>query len=336
MTQRQLVFTAEREVELNDIRLEDPGPEEVVIDTRVSAISPGSELLVYRGQAPEKFAADTSITSLNGDLSFPTSYGYAAVGDVTATGSDISEEWLGRRVFAFHPHQSSFRTTVEDVYRLPDSIDSDVAALIPTVETATNAVLDGGPRLGERVVVFGAGVVGLCTIRLLSDFPLERLVAVEPIEKRRELARKFGADTVLHPDDVSALFANGEPSGADLAFEFSGQPAVLDRAIDVVGYDGRVMVGSWYGSKQSQLDLGRDFHRDRISIKSTQVSTLSPTLRGRWTTDRRLETAIDRLGEIDTESIITHRIPFTEAASAYHRLDTRPESTIQVLLTYDD
>ncbi len=330
---RELVFAGVRDVCVRPAPTGDPDPDEVVVETSVSAISPGTELLVYRGDVPEGMAADATLDALDGDLSYPTTYGYAAVGEVVAAGADARDR-LGERVFAFHPHRSRFRIPARDAVPVPDGVADAAAAMLPTVETATNFLLDGRPRIGERVVVFGAGVVGLCTTRLLADCPLDELVVVEPIDSRRELARAFGADRAVPPERAGGLFADRDPAGADLVYELSGQPAALDDAIDAVGYDGRIVVGSWYGDKRSSLDLGGEFHRDRIAIESSQVSTIAPDLRGRWTTDRRLGVAIDRLGRIDVDALVTDRVPFGEAPDAYRRLDENPGSTLQALLTY--
>lgn len=333
-TARAVVFAGPRDVQIREREIDGLGPSEVAVDVHRSAISPGTELLLYRNEVPTELPADVSIDSLDGDLTYPTTYGYATVGEVTDTGQAVAADWCGQRVFVFHPHQSQFCTPVENVVPVPSALSTDCAALMPTIETATTLLLDGTPRIGERVVVFGAGTVGLSTTRLLAEFPLESLTVVEPIEQRKELARSFGADDVLDPEGFSEEWSGREP--ADLVYEVSGQPAALDTAIDVVGYDGRIVVGSWYGSKESRLDLGRRFHRERISIESSQVSTIDPDLRGRWTRERRRETAFAHLERIDVEPLITDRVPLSDAPSAYDALDTAPETTIQTLLTYDD
>jgi 2-desacetyl-2-hydroxyethyl bacteriochlorophyllide A dehydrogenase len=333
---RTLYFRGPRDVRVERDPVADPGADEVLVESRLSAVSSGTELLIYRGEMPQDCAADATIDALDGDLTYPLKYGYATVGDVVALGENVAESWRGRTVFAFNPHESHFVAAPEDLVPVPEDLSPTTAALLPTAETATTLVMDGRPRVGERVVVFGAGMIGLVTTSVLSRFPLAELVVVEPVARRREMAARLGADETLRPGEAAALGDRGDPAGADLAYELSGRPATLDDAIDAVGYDGRIVVGSWYGRKRADPDLGGFFHRNRIDVSSSQVSTIAPDLRGRWTKARRIDAAWDRLRQLDADSLVTHRVPFAEAPEAYQLLDEGPENALQVLLTYRD
>jgi 2-desacetyl-2-hydroxyethyl bacteriochlorophyllide A dehydrogenase len=335
MSERALYFTGPGEVTIRETTVEQPAPDELAVETTVSGISAGSELLVYRGDAPSQMVADDTIDALEDDLSFPLRYGYAAVGEVIDVGASLEESWLGESVFAFAPHSTHCTESPDNLIRLPEDVTPEAATLLPSVETATNLVLDGQPHIGERAVVFGAGMIGLCTTHLLSSFPLAELIVVDPIAERRAIAEKFGADVAVDPAEIETAVGGWEPSGADLVYELSGRPQTLDDAIDVAGYDSRVIVGSWYGTKRAPLELGGRFHRDRIDISSSQVSTINPELRGRWDKRRRLETAMDALRELTVEELISHQIPFSEAPKAYQLLEENPENALQVLLTYD-
>jgi len=335
MTRRSLFFVGPRSVELRETDLS-VADDELLVEARVWAISAGTELLVYRGEAPGDLPADETLDALEGDLSYPLRYGYAAVGDVVDAGAAVDDEWLGRTVLAFNPHETTFAVAPSEVVPVPDGVSPSRMALYPTVETATSLTLDGRPRVGERVAVFGAGVVGLCTVALLSSFPLSELLVVEPVAARRERALAMGADAAVAPSELSPGRYDGAAGGdgVDLAYELSGQPSALDDALELSGFDSRVVVGSWYGTKPATLDLGREFHRDRVTVASSQVSTLDPELRGRWTFDRRTDLALERLRELPVDSLVTHRIPFADAPEAYRLLDDDPEETLQVLLTY--
>jgi 2-desacetyl-2-hydroxyethyl bacteriochlorophyllide A dehydrogenase len=318
------------------------------VDTTVSAISPGTEMLVYRGEVRPDMALDETLEALSGSFSYPVRYGYAAVGTVVEVGAGVDPAAIGDRVLAYHPHASEFVVPADDVTTVPDGVAPETAALLPNVETAVNLVLDGAPRLGERVVVFGQGVVGLLTTAVLSGTPLSELLTVDLYARRRELSEALGADRSVDPreDDPVGIArgwgrdrdgsaAGGDPPDrADLVYELSGDPAALDDAIDATGYGGRVVVGSWYGTKEAELSLDGRFHRSRIRLVSSQVSTIAPELRGRWTPERRLDTAWERLASFDVEPLVTHRFPLEEAPAAYRTVDARPSESVQVLLTY--
>ncbi|MDJ1430907.1 zinc-binding alcohol dehydrogenase [Halostagnicola sp. A-GB9-2] len=342
MTARRLEFIGPRSVEVRSRSIPDPGPDEVRVRTTLSAISAGTEGLIYRGDAPRELPADESIDSLEGDFSFPLSYGYAAVGRVTAVGRNVSEEWLERRVFAYNPHESHFVTDSESLLEIPDAVSAREAALFANVESAVSFLLDGEPLIGERVAVFGQGVVGLLTTALLARTPIETLVAVDRYEHRRALARELGADRTLEPTadgaegvEISDAFESIAGGRADLTYELSGSPAALDDAIATAGFDGRVIVGSWYGTNPVTLDLGGRFHRDRIDVRSSQVSTIPPRHEGRWSRERRHAVAWNWLEKLDLDGLFTHRLSLERAGEAYRLLETSPDEAVQVLLSYE-
>lgn len=312
-----------------------PEPEGVVVETTCSAVSAGTELLVYHGNVDSETIVDEKLPALSGTFSYPLRYGYAAVGYVTALDDRVDSDWLGRRVFAFNPHESHFRAAPEDLHPVPEGIETERAAFFANVETAINFALDAAPRIGECVAVFGQGVVGLLTTAILSEMPIETLVAVEPLDRRRELAARLGADETIDPNARNPVEAiESVTGGVDIAIEVSGSPSTLESAVKSTRYGGRVVVGSWYGTKRESINLGDHYHRGRISIESSQVSTLAPELSGRWDKARRRATTWRRLREIDLEPLITHRYDIRAAEKAYQQLTERPEETIQVLLTY--
>ncbi|HEX7118846.1 MAG TPA: zinc-binding alcohol dehydrogenase [Longimicrobiales bacterium] len=333
---RVVEHAAPRVVRVVDEPLGPPGPGRVLVATRVSAISAGTELRLHRGEAPEGARLDETLDALAGRFAWPVRYGYAAVGDVVAAGADAPRGLLGRRVFAFQPHRSHFVAAAGDVVPVPDELDTPTAALLPSMETALGLIMDARPLAGERVVVFGQGVVGLLTTALLARMPLAALVAVDPVPARRRAALGLGATAAAAPGDADAIAAALAPDGADLAFELSGDPAALDDAIHATGREGRVIVGSWYGTRRAPIDLGTHFHRARLTVRSSQVSRIDPALAGRWTKTRRLDFAMEMLRRIRPAGLITHRFPVEQAAAAFRLLDEAPGTALQVLLTYDN
>jgi len=329
-------FTAPGQVSISEDELPDPAPTQALVQSLFSAISPGTELLIYRGQFPEGLPVDETLASLAGEFHYPLRYGYSAVGRVIAAGAQVEPEWEGRLVFSFQPHTSHFLAAPQDLMALPADISPEDAVFLANMETAVNLVMDGAPVIGERVAVFGQGIVGLLTTALLAQFPLSNLVALDRYPLRRNASLEAGVSACLDADAPDALeqLCQLQPGGADLVYEVSGSPKALDRAIAATAYSGRVVIGSWYGKKQASLDLGGRFHRSRIRLVSSQVSSLAPELSGRWTKARRIELAWDMLRRVRPKSLITHRLPVSEAPKAYRLLDQTPEKAIQIVFKY--
>lgn len=333
MQRLNVVIAAPYEISVLTAAMPAPKPGQVLVQTEVSAISSGTEMLFYRGQVPADMAVDTSLAALSDQaMRYPLHYGYACVGRVTALGEAVDTGWLGRHVFAFHPHTSHFCIEPDALLAIPDGIAPEQAALLPNMETAVNFVMDGQPVIGEHVAVVGQGIVGLLTVGLLAQFPLASLVAIDPLPMRRQAARAAGAGIVDWFDGIRP--PAGLPA-ADLTFELSGNPAALNTALALTGFAGRIVIGSWYGQKQAPIDLGNAFHRSRIRLMSSQVSTIDPRWGGRWDKSRRFGVAWAMLRKIDTRHLITHRISVSDAATAYRIIDRQPQDTIQVLLTYN-
>jgi len=331
-----LYFTAPGQVELHKEALPELGAEEVLVETVCSAISAGTEMLIYQGRFPRGLETDSVISSLRGSLEYPCAYGYASVGRIRETGAHLDRSLRDRLVFAFQPHTSHFITNVDSLFRLPDSLSPETACFLPNMETAVNLVQDAAPVFGECVLVLGQGVVGLLTASLLREFPLERLVTADYFKLRRSsspvpphLALEPGSPN-FHTEARKLL--NGS---ADLTFELSGRPETLNDALAITGYSGRIVIGSWYGEKRAEIDLGGTFHRSRIKLISSQVSTVSPELSGRWNKARRFQAAWKALERIKPEKWVTHRFSIEKAEEAYQLLDQNPQETIQVLLTYE-
>lgn len=337
MKRESLYFLSPGAVEVRQEPVPMPGPGEVLVKATCSAISSGTELLVLRGQFPTELDLDESISSLSGNFQYPLKYGYCMVGEIAARGQGVGESWIGKKVFSFQPHESYFTSALTGLMMLPEGISPEQAVFLPNMETAVNLVMDGRPMIGENVLVLGQGMVGLLVTGLLAHFPLDKLVTMDRFDTRRQAGLLLGASASLDPDapqDIARM-QNLMPEGADLVYELSGAPETLNTAIKMTGFAGRIVVGSWYGQKQAGLDLGGRFHRSRIQIKSSQVSTLAPELTGRWTKQRRFDLAWDMIRRLEPQRFITHRFPLRQAGEAYNLLDQHPEKALQILFQYE-
>jgi 2-desacetyl-2-hydroxyethyl bacteriochlorophyllide A dehydrogenase len=339
MKARTLFFTAPGRVEIRESKLPALQDDEVLVETVCSAVSAGTEMLVYRGEFPHIPDSHDSVSS---DLKYPLAYGYAAVGQVKDIGKFVNGNWMDRLVIAFQPHTSHFIAKPESLITIPQLLSPESACFLPNMETAVNLVQDGAPILGERVLVLGQGVVGLLVAALLRDFPLEKLVTSDCYTLRRKASLEIGVNDSFDPGllEGNSNTSNNKHQLAyaqsfDLTFELSGSPSALNDAITLTAFSGRVVIGSWYGEKKTPIDLGGAFHRSRIQLVSSQVSTIAPALSGRWDKARRFGVAWEALRRIQPQKWITHRFPIEEAEKAYHLLDENPQETIQVVFEYE-
>ena len=333
---KTLYFTAPRQVELRDELLPDLGADDVLVESICSAISAGTEMLIYQGRFPRTLETDSVISGLRGGFKYPLAYGYACVGKVVEVGNMVNGEWKDRLVFAFQPHTSHFISKPEFLFSIPRSLSPETSCFFPNMETAVNLVQDAAPIFGERVLVLGQGIIGLLTASLLQEFPLETLVTADPYELRRKASLNLKVSKALDPG--SEDFQNDLSAYAqrrfDLTFELSGNPSALDDAVSLTCFSGRIIIGSWYGEKKVEVDLGGTFHRSRIKLISSQVSTIAPELSARWDKTRRFEAAWKALEKVKPEKWITHRFPIESAEEAYRLLDENPQEAIQILVTY--
>ena len=330
---RALWFTAPRTASLRAQTVGPPGPGEVRVETIASAVSAGTEMLVYRGEVPRYLRLDQP--TFAGSYGFPIKYGYAAAGRVLDTGPGVENFSEGDRVFVHHPHQDLFVVPAQMPVQLPDDLEPEVGVFAANLETALNIVHDTPVRLGETALVFGQGVVGILVAMLLKLAGAGQVLVVDPLGERRKLALAAGADGAFAPGGWSdRVMEITSERGADVVIETSGSGAALQSAIDAVATEGTVVVASWYGTKPVTLALGGHFHRGRVRLRSSQVGRSDPALAPRWDRTRRMDTVLGLLGRLSLRELISHRIPFDEAPRAYTLLDEGPEQALQVIFTY--
>jgi threonine dehydrogenase-like Zn-dependent dehydrogenase len=311
-----LFHTAPRCVEIREVPEPRPAAGEVLVRTVCSGISGGTERLVYRGEVAADLALDDTIGALGGAFSYPFAYGYACVGEVTDS---------GRAVFAFHPHQDIFAARADDLIPLP-AIEPASATLFPLVETALQVTLDAGSGYRDRVIVLGAGVLGLLTSLLMQRSGWRPLLA-EPQAWRRDLASSLGV-TAEAPEELT-------DEKVPLVIDASGNPDAPAMALNMLAHEGTLLIASWFGTKPVPLPLGGAFHRRRLIIRSTQVSTLPARLSGKWTRSRRRQETVELLSELPLAQLCTHNFAFGHAAEAFRAVDEGIPGLMHAVLDYD-
>ena len=225
-----------------------------------------------------------------------------------------------------------FRSGDRDVVTIQD-VDERVATLFPLVETALQVSLDAGSHLGEPVVVFGLGPVGTLTASLLQRAGAD-VVGTDPRPDRRDSAIAFGVRAVDVSEIEAVVDEVGAGAGVPLVVDASGHPSALARALDLLAHEGEVLVCGWYGTKEVSLPLGGAFHRRRLRIRSTQVSTIPAELAGRWDVPRRRRAAVSLLSELPVKLLATHESPFDRAGDAYAALDRGETGVMHLALRY--
>ncbi|MCA1691726.1 MAG: zinc-binding alcohol dehydrogenase [Actinobacteria bacterium] len=331
MKAHALSFVAPSRVEITEVELPETGPGQTLVATRYSGISSGTELLAYRGQIDASLPLDDTLGALTGTFAYPFAYGYSCVGQVERGDERLPS---GSWVLAFHPHQDRFVARTDELVPLGDC-DPRIGTLFPLVETALQISLDAGQVHHERVVVIGLGAVGMLTAALLRRAGAE-VIGVEPSPWRRKAAAEFGLRTVETEGVVDVVAEETRGAGVPLVVEVSGNPQSLETALGLLAHEGTALVASWYGTKEVRLPLGGAFHRRRLSIRSTQVSSIPSHLSVRWTVERRRATVQRLLEELPLSVLATHEFPFRDAATAFDVLDRGEDGLLHAALSYDE
>jgi 2-desacetyl-2-hydroxyethyl bacteriochlorophyllide A dehydrogenase len=330
MTGRVVCFIAPGRVELEEVEVREPADGELLVRAEYSGISGGTEMLAYRGEVDRELALDEALAALGGTFEYPFAYGYSVVGRVERSRGTLEE---GARVFAFHPHQDVVVIGEGDVIPL-DGEDPRRATLLPLVEAALQAALDAGSRFGEVVAVLGLGCVGALTGALLGRAGA-RVIGSEPRPERRHAAGRLGVEAVPPEELVARLDELTGGHGVPLVIEASGRPEVLAESLALLAHEGTALVCSWYGTKPVALPLGADFHRRRLAIRSTQVSTIPSHLAARWDRQRRREAARSLLSDLPLDCLATHEFPFERAPDAYAAVAGGAPDLIHAALRYE-
>lgn len=293
--------------ELRSEELRRPGPDEALVRALYSGISKGTELVVHHGAVPPCVAEQMRAPHQEGSFPSPVKFGYLSVGVV----EEGPEGWPGQTVFCLHPHQDRYVVPVSALTRVPDGVPPRRAVLTGTVETAVNALWEAGPRLGDRIAVIGAGLVGGMVATLLRTFPLARLQLVDVDPGRKDLADAVGVD-FAHPDAALA--------DCDIVFHCSASEGGLERSLKLVGDEGEIIEMSWYADRKVALALGEDFHARRLSLRASQVGAVARARRHRRTNADRLETAVSLLKDPVFDAFLTGTSAFKELPDVVERL----------------
>lgn len=292
--------TAPGQGEIRDEALETDTASHLVGRTLASGVSRGTEALVLAGRVPASQYEAMRAPLMRGEFPFPLAYSYSAVGEVA-----------GARVFALHPHQDRFVAPRTMCIPVPDTVPTARAVLAANMETALNIVWDAAPLAGERMLVVGAGVVGLLVGSLLAGIPGGSVTVVDIDATRAGLAQHFGC-AFTTPDCA--------PDRQDLIVHASGSEAGLQLALSRAAFEARIVEASWFGNQCPALPLGEAFHARRLKLLSSQVGTVAAAMRERRSRTERLALALDLLSNPAYDELLDGPTPFETLPEAMPRI----------------
>jgi 2-desacetyl-2-hydroxyethyl bacteriochlorophyllide A dehydrogenase len=305
--------------EIRAVTLPEPRSHEVLVRTLFSGVSRGTETLVFRGEVPPSQYADMRAPFQEGDFPGPVKYGYLNVGIIE------SGPTAGQTVFCLYPHQTAYVVPADSVTPLPADLSPRRAVLAGTVETAVNALWDAAPLIGDRISVVGAGMVGCCVARLLSRFPAIEVTLVDVDPSRAAVAQALG---------VEFAEPNAAPAERDMVFHTSASAEGLQQSLEMLAAEGAVIDMSWYGNSTVALSLGGAFHSRRLTIRSSQVGTVSPARGRSRTTADRMALALDLLHDAAFDALLTGNARFTDLPDVMSRMATGELAALCHTITY--
>ncbi|TAN27577.1 MAG: zinc-binding alcohol dehydrogenase [Castellaniella sp.] len=318
---RALWLEPPRHASIRDELLPECGPQDLRVRTHYSAVSRGTETLVYRGEVPETEYARMRAPFQAGTLPSAVKYGYASVGVVEAG----PPAWLGRTVFCLYPHQTAYVVPQTAVVAVPESVEPGRAVLAANMETAVNALWDAAPRVGDRISIVGAGVLGCLVASLCSRVPGVRVELVDIDADRALVARALGVDFAV-PQNAAA--------GRDLVFHASASTAGLNTALSLAGREAEIIELSWFGARPATVALGGSFHSQRLTLRASQVGTVAPARAARWDHARRLALAVSLCADPRLDVLFAPDISFEALPAAFTRLADPVDRTLCQRVSY--
>jgi 2-desacetyl-2-hydroxyethyl bacteriochlorophyllide A dehydrogenase len=319
VTARQFWIRAPGHGEIVQAKLAPRQTDELLIRTHYSAVSRGTESLIFRGEVPPSQYEAMRAPFQEGEFPAPLKYGYVSVGEVVEGPAHGPNALIGRLVFCLFPHQDLYCVPAARVTRIPDNVPAGRAVLAANMETAVNVVWDARPAAGDRIVVIGAGLVGLLVAWLCRKTPGTSVTVVDINPSRAAISQ-----------ELDLPFQTEAPRGADadLVIHASGQPEGLATALATAGIEGTIIEASWFGTRPVVLPLGEHFHSRRLTIRSSQVGRLPPDRAPRWNFQRRMALALDLLRDPRLDALITGESAFEELPEVLARLSHYPAGAL--------
>ena len=344
----ELMIDSPRVIGFAEYAEAEPTGSEVLIETTVSGLKHGTEMNMYRGTQPfaeEVWDSQMRIFRAPRDDErtgsfYPHTTGSWAAGVVRAVGPQATRFKPGDRVHGSWLHRQTAIKPEAAVYPIPDGVEDETMVFTDPALFALGAVHDAQVKLGDKVAVFGMGAIGLLAAQMARLNGATQVIVIDPMPERLALAQDLGADLGVNPRETDAALAIKQATGGagvDVAIELSGVYAGLQQAIRCVQREGLVVAASFYGDQVGRLDLMREWHHNRITLRSSMpVWGCTHRSHPLWDLARLTQTAIDLIaaGRVQVTPLIGARIPFEQAADAYAGVDQPASPWVKVVLTY--
>lgn len=301
--------------EIRDEVIGTPAADEIRVRTLFSGISRGTESLVFAGRVPPSEHQRMAAPFQQGQFPAPVKYGYANVGVVEAGPAQL----VGRVVFTLFPHQTRFLVPASAAHPVPDTVPPQRAVLAANMETAVNILWDARPHIGDRITVVGAGTVGCLAAWLAARVIGCTVELVDVNPARAQIARALGAGFSL---------PRGAQTDVDLVIHASGKQEGLATALQISGVESTVIEASWFGAGDVSVPLGEAFHARRLTIRSSQVGSVAPSQRARWSYGRRMALALTLLSDPVLDALITGESAFETLPEVMAQLASEPGDTL--------
>ncbi len=337
MKAQRVVFTGRRQAAWEEFELpEQPGPHEVLIETRWSAVSIGTETAIYAG---------THIGFRTPGARYPTypyRAGYAATGTVLAVGPAVSGLSPGQ-IVSFpgeHATHGVWNVREDPVVAVPEGVAPDLAALARLGTISLNGIRLARISLGERVAILGAGLIGQFAAQFAQLSGGHPVVLVDRLSGRLAAARACGIAAVVDVSEQDAVAAGRELTGGqgfDVVVEATGAPPVVAQALELAARYGRVvLLGSPRG--RVEIDPYTTIHRPGVTVIGAHAATTpsAESVFSRWTARANFELVLDLMASRNllADPLVSDRRPAREALATYEVIVTQPEDHLGVLFDW--
>ena len=317
-------------------------PDQLLVRAVCSAVSAGTELAVYSGTHITYSLSSPEAGQPRPMAGVPARPGYAFAGIVEAVGSEVSTFKPGDRLGGSlrHGDWAVVGERERELILLPDGVSFEQAALARLFAIPMVGIRHAEIRLGERVVVFGQGLIGQMAGQVALANGAGTLIAVDLWDHRQAIAQQHGATHLVNAereDAVAAIFEATDGEGADVVIEATGHPPVINDALRAATMRGRVVL---VGSPRGRLDIDpyTDVHKKAVVLIGAHASavTQARNYSDRWTSleNYRLALELLRQGRLHAEGLISHRVPADEALGIHEALAERPEEHLGVLIQW--